>query len=66
MTTGERKAKRASAVIPNKAHGSANGTSNHESAHAKREEFHTRYIDIQRVVEADLEFDPDTFCDKVV
>lgn len=33
---------------------------------AKRDEFYTRYIDIQKEVEAYLEFDPDTFRDKVV
>lgn len=33
---------------------------------AKKDEFYTRYIDIQMEVEAYLEFDPDTFRDKVV
>ena len=33
---------------------------------AKRDEFYTRYIDIQKEVEAYLEFDTDTFRDKVV
>lgn len=37
-----------------------------EAREAKRDEFYTRYIDIQKEVEAYLEFDPDTFKDKVV
>lgn len=33
---------------------------------AKQDEFYTRYIDIQKEVEAYLEFDPDAFRDKIV
>lgn len=33
---------------------------------AKQDEFYTRYVDIQKEVEAYLEFDPNTFRDKVV
>ncbi len=33
---------------------------------AKQDEFYTQYIDIQKEVEAYLEFDPDTFRGKVV
>src|SRR5690606_33158123 len=33
---------------------------------AKRDEFYTQYVDIQKEVEAYLEFDPDTFRGKVV
>jgi hypothetical protein len=33
---------------------------------AKQDEFYTQYVDIQREVDAYLEFDPDTFRDKVV
>lgn len=33
---------------------------------AKQDEFYTQYIDIQKEIEACLEFDRDTFCDKVV
>lgn len=33
---------------------------------AKKDEFYTRYIDIQKEVEAYLEYDPDTFRGKVV
>ena len=33
---------------------------------AKRDEFYTRYVDIQKEVETYLEFDPNTFRDKVV
>lgn len=32
----------------------------------KKDEFYTQYVDIQKEVEAYLEFDPDTFRDKVV
>ena len=33
---------------------------------SKQDEFYTQYVDIQKEVEAYLEFDPDTFRDKVV
>ncbi len=33
---------------------------------AKQDEFYTQYVDIQKEVEAYLEFDPDTFRDKVL
>ena len=33
---------------------------------AKQDEFYTQYVDIQTEVEAYLEFDPDTFRDKIV
>ena len=33
---------------------------------AKKDEFYTQYVDIQKEVEAYLEFDPNTFCGKVV
>ncbi len=33
---------------------------------AKQDEFYTQYVDIQKEVEAYLEFDPDTFRGKVV
>jgi hypothetical protein len=33
---------------------------------ARQDEFYTQYVDIQKEVEAYLEFDPDTFRDKVV
>ena len=33
---------------------------------AKQDEFYTQYVDIQKEVEAYIEFDPDTFRDKVV
>lgn len=38
----------------------------HAAKAAKQDEFYTQYIDIQKEVEAYLEFDPDTFRDKVV
>lgn len=37
-----------------------------EAKKAKKDEFYTRYVDIQKEVEAYLEFDPDTFRGKVV
>lgn len=33
---------------------------------AKKDEFYAQYVDIQKEVEAYLEFDPDTFRDKVL
>ena len=33
---------------------------------AKQDEFYTQYVDIQKEVEAYLEYDPDTFRNKVV
>ena len=38
----------------------------HAAKVAKRDEFYTQYVDIQKEVEAYLEFDPDTFRGKVV
>ncbi|MCG3138306.1 MAG: hypothetical protein HJJLKODD_02168 [Phycisphaerae bacterium] len=38
----------------------------HAAKAAKQDEFYTQYVDIQKEVEAYLEFDPDTFRDKVV
>ncbi len=33
---------------------------------AKQDEFYTQYVDIQKEIEAYLEFDPDTFRGKIV
>lgn len=38
----------------------------HAAKAARQDEFYTQYVDIQKEVEAYLEFDPDTFRDKVV
>jgi hypothetical protein len=38
----------------------------HAAKAAKQDEFYTQYVDIQKEVEAYLEFDPDTFRNKVV
>src|SRR5436853_3277881 len=38
----------------------------HTAKAAKQDEFYTQYVDIQKEVEAYLEFDPDTFRGKVV
>lgn len=38
----------------------------HAAKTAKKDEFYTQYVDIQKEVEAYLEFDPDTFRGKVV
>jgi len=38
----------------------------HAAKAAKQDEFYTQYVDIQKEVEAYLEFDPDTFRDKIV
>lgn len=38
----------------------------HAAKVAKKDEFYTQYVDIQKEVEAYLEFDPHTFCGKVV
>lgn len=37
-----------------------------EAKRAKQDEFYTQYVDIQKEVEAYLEYDPDTFRNKVV
>src|ERR1700741_979638 len=37
-----------------------------EARSAKMDEFYTQYVDVQKEVEAYLEFDPDTFRGKVV
>lgn len=46
--------------------GSAVGRNLDAARAAKKDEFYTQYIDIQKEVEAYLNFDPDTFRDKVV
>ena len=38
----------------------------HAARAAKKDEFYTQYVDIQKEVEAYLEFDPDTFRGKIV
>jgi hypothetical protein len=38
----------------------------HAAKAAKQDEFYTQYVDIQKEIEAYLEFDPDTFRGKVV
>lgn len=38
----------------------------HAAKTAKQDEFYTQYVDIQKEVEAYLEFDPNTFRDKIV
>ena len=38
----------------------------HAAKAAKQDEFYTQYVDIQKEIEAYLEFDPDTFRDKVI
>jgi len=38
----------------------------HAAKSAKQDEFYTQYVDIQKEVEAYLEFDPDTFRNKIV
>ena len=38
----------------------------HAAKAAKQDEFYTQYVDIQKEVEAYLEFNPDTFAGKVV
>jgi hypothetical protein len=38
----------------------------HAAKSAKQDEFYTQYVDIQKEVEAYLEFDPDTFRGKIV
>jgi hypothetical protein len=38
----------------------------HSAKAAKQDEFYTQYVDIQKEVEAYLEFDPDTFRSKIV
>ena len=38
----------------------------HDAKTAKQDEFYTQYVDIQKEVEAYLEFDPDTFRGKIV
>ena len=38
----------------------------HSAKAAKQDEFYTQYVDVQKEVEAYLEFDPDTFRSKVV
>ena len=53
-------------VAPPKAESKPLNRSLHAAKAAKQDEFYTQYVDIQKEVEAYLEFDPDTFRGKVV
>jgi hypothetical protein len=55
-----------SAVAPPKAENVPMNRSLHAAKAAKQDEFYTQYVDIQKEVEAYLEFDADTFRGKVV
>ena len=54
------------AAAPPRAESTPLNRSLHAAKAAKQDEFYTQYDDIQKEVEAYLEFDPDTFRDKVV
>src|ERR1051325_1611854 len=58
------------ASLPSAAPPSAEDVPTNRSLHtakaAKQDEFYTQYVDIQKEVEAYLEFDPDTFRSKIV
>jgi hypothetical protein len=53
-------------AAPPKAETKALNRSLHAAKAAKQDEFYTQYVDIQKEVEAYLEYDPDTFRGKVV
>ncbi len=53
-------------VAPPKAEGKPLNRSLSAAKAAKQDEFYTQYVDIQKEVEAYLEYDPDTFRGKVV
>ena len=55
-----------STAAPPKAESMPMNRSLHAAKAAKQDEFYTQYVDIQKEVEAYLEFDPDTFRGKVV
>lgn len=55
-----------STTAPQKAENVPMNRSLHAAKVAKQDEFYTQYVDIQKEVEAYLEFDPDTFRGKVV
>lgn len=55
-----------STAAPPKAESKAMNRGLHAAKAAKQDEFYTQYVDIQKEVEAYLEFDPDTFRGKVV
>jgi hypothetical protein len=52
--------------VPNKVESKSMNRKLTAAREAKQDEFYTRYVDIQKEVEAYLEFDPDTFRGKVV
>ncbi len=54
------------AAAPPKAESKAMNRGLHAAKAAKQDEFYTQYVDIQKEVEAYLEFDPDTFRGRVV
>jgi hypothetical protein len=53
-------------TAPRKPESKSLNRSLHAAKAAKQDEFYTQYVDIQKEVEAYLEFDPDTFRGKVV
>ena len=53
-------------AAPPKAENMPMNRSLHSAKAAKQDEFYTQYVDIQKEVEAYLEFDPDTFRSKIV
>ncbi|MHB8425778.1 MAG: adenine-specific methyltransferase EcoRI family protein [Gammaproteobacteria bacterium] len=53
-------------AAPPKAENMPMNRSLHAAKAAKQDEFYTQYVDIQKEIEAYLEFDPDTFRGKVV
>lgn len=55
-----------STATPPKTENTSMNRSLHAAKAAKQDEFYTQYVDIQKEVEAYLEFDPDTFRSKVV
>ena len=55
-----------STATPRNAENEPTNRSLHAAKAAKQDEFYTQYVDIQKEVEAYLEFDPDTFRGKVV
>jgi hypothetical protein len=55
-----------STATPTKAESKSQNRSLGAAKKAKQDEFYTQYVDIQKEVEAYLEFNPDTFHDKIV
>ena len=58
--------RRPESLVANNEESSSGNRSLHAAKTGKQDEFYTQYVDIQKEIEAYLEFGPDTFRGKIV